>query len=116
MERVTVKTSTIFVAVGEETKVYRSVAEVPPALRRKLEEATTGVNAATILIADQNGREEIVRAIRGLPSSLKNRKATAAAAAADRVRSLVPRDWNAWLEVVLPGVVGLLIWLAFTAR
>jgi hypothetical protein len=114
MERVTVKTSTIFVAVGEETKVYRSVAEVPPTLRRKLEQATTGVNAATILIADQNGREEIVRAIRGLPSSLKARSATAGAA--ERVRALVPRDWNAWLEIVLPGVVGLLIWLAFTSR
>jgi hypothetical protein len=115
MERVTVKTSTIFVGVGDETKVYRSVADVPPTLRQKLQEATTGVNAATILIADQNGREEIVRAIRGLPSSLKNRT-PAPPGPAERVRALVPRNWNAWLEIVLPGVVGLLIWLAFTSR
>ena len=73
MERLTVKTSTIFVSVGDETRVYRSMGEVPAGLRRKLEKSTTGMNAATILIADKRGREEIVRAVRGLPTGLQDR-------------------------------------------
>jgi len=114
MDRVTVKTSTIFVSVGEETHVYRSMGEVPAPLRKKLEQSTTGINAATILIADKNGREEIVRAIRGLPTGLEGHVKTS-------LRSNAPapplwKNWNAWLELLLPGLVGLLIWLAFTAR
>ena len=73
MDRLTVKTSTIFISVGSKTKVYRSVDEVPPKLRRKLQESTTGLNAATILIADRKGREEIVKALQGLPSGLQAR-------------------------------------------
>ena len=114
MERVTVKTSTIVVSVGEETHVYRSLRDMPPPLRKKLEESTTGINAATILIADKKGREEIVRAIRGLPTGLEGRVRTALRAKAQPASRL--RNWNTWLELILPGVVGLLIWLAFTAR
>lgn len=107
----TVKTSTIFIASGGKTKVFRSVEEVPPELRRKLEESTSGINAATILIADRKGREEIVKALQGLPSGLK----------AGPVRSRAARlkrrmDWKTWVEILLPGVVGLLIWLAFSYR
>ena len=71
MSRVTLKSSTIFISVGNKTEVYRSVADVPPPLRKKLEQSTNGINSATILIADRKGKEEIVRAIRGLPSSLR---------------------------------------------
>ena len=59
MQRVTVKTSTIFIAKGGKTQVYRSVSEVPPRLRKELEESTNSFNSATILIADRRGREEI---------------------------------------------------------
>src|ERR1700693_1582111 len=72
MSRVTLKSSTIFISVGNKTEVYRSVADVPPPLRKKLEQSTNGINSATILIADRKGKEEIVRAIRGLPSSLRS--------------------------------------------
>jgi hypothetical protein len=58
MPRVTVKTSTIFISVGEKTKVYRSVNDVPPPLRKKLEQSTNGINSATILIADRRGDRE----------------------------------------------------------
>jgi hypothetical protein len=68
MDRMTVKTSTIFISVGGKTKVFKSVDDVPPKLRRKLQESTSGINAATILIADRRGREEIVKALRGMPS------------------------------------------------
>ena len=48
MQRVTVKTSTIFIAKGGKTHVYRSVSEVPPRLRKELEESTNSFNSATI--------------------------------------------------------------------
>jgi hypothetical protein len=67
------KSSTILISAGDTDAVYRSVKEVPAPLRRKLLKSTNGLNAATILIADRKGREEIARAIRNLPSSLQRR-------------------------------------------
>ena len=75
MHRVTVKTSTIFIAKGGRTRVYRSVSEIPQRLRKELEESTNGFNSATILIADRRGRKEILRALQGLPSALRTRLA-----------------------------------------
>ena len=94
MSRLTARSSTIFIATGAETRVYRSVEDVPPALRRKLVESTRGLNSATILIADKRGREELVRALQGrasvssvgwpiqsaLGSSKTNRRSSAASA------------------------------------
>jgi hypothetical protein len=76
MQRVTVKTSTIFIAKAGRTRVYRSIEEVPPALRKELEVSTNSFNSATILIADRRGREEIIRALNGLPSTLRSRLAS----------------------------------------
>lgn len=115
MERLTVKSSTIFISVGTQTKVYRSVDEVPPRLRKKLHDSTNGLNAATILIADRKGREEIVRALQGFPSGFRSRVAGSFRSGSRRVARRA-MDWKAWLEILLPGVVGLLIWLAFTYR
>ena len=75
MQRVTLKTSTIFIAKGDRTRVYHSVDEIPRGLRKKLEESTNGFNSATILIADRRGREEVRRALQGLPSGLRTRLA-----------------------------------------
>jgi hypothetical protein len=75
MHRVTVKTSTIFIAKRGQTQVYRSVGEIPAPLRKELEASTNSFNSATILIADRRGREEIVKALNGLPSSLRSRLA-----------------------------------------
>lgn len=115
MKRMTVKRSTIFISVGDRTSVYSSLEEIPPPLRRKLHESTNGLNAATILIADRNGREEIVKALQGLPSDVRprtagRRKNGRAGARSGKV------DWWTWLEFGLAGAVGLLIWLAFVYR
>jgi len=122
MQRLTVKTSTIFIAKSGKTQVYRSVSEVPPRLRKELEESTNGFNSATILIADRRGREEIVRALNGMPSSLRTRLASSLAAKpaatpppseASHVVGFLRRNW---VEILLPGAVGLIIWMAFNYR
>jgi len=113
MSRVTLKSSTIFISVGNRTEVYRSVADVPPSLRKKLEQSTNGINSATILIADRKGKEEIVRAIRGLPSDLRSRLGTSVReeAPAPLRRLAIPwvrvaRVWEDWAEFLLPAAIG----------
>lgn len=73
MRRKTIKSSTIFISIGDRTSVFRSVDEVPPELRKRLEESTTGINSATVLIADRKGRDELIRAIQGAPGSVQFR-------------------------------------------
>src|ERR1700722_9897896 len=96
MNRVTVKTSTIFIAKGDRTHVYRSVNEVPPRLRKELEESTNSFNSATILIADRRGREEIVRALNGMPSTLRTRLATSLTAKSPTAPQDSPNPSAAW--------------------
>ncbi len=107
------KTSTIFIATETETRVYRSVRDVPPKLRRRLQETTNGMNSATILIADRRGRAELSRALQGEPSVLQSRLADAVQAKASKlwrkdVRNLPLRFW---LEILLPVAAGLSLWL-----
>jgi hypothetical protein len=119
MSRVTLKSSTIFISVGNKTEVFRSVDDVPPPLRKKLEQSTNSINSATILIADRKGKEEIVRAIRGLPSSLRSRLSSSLRQEAKR-ETKAPNRWAAlwqdWAEILLPAVIGLAVWLLFTAK
>jgi hypothetical protein len=121
MSRVTLKSSTIFISVGNKTEVYRSVADVPPPLRKKLEQSTNSINSATILIADRKGKEEIVRAIRGLPSNLRSRISTAVREeAAPRGEKKIAFEWSSlwrdWAEFLLPAAIGLAVWLLFNAK
>jgi hypothetical protein len=124
MHRVTLKTSTIFISKGNRTRVYRSVAEVPQKLRKELEETTNGFNSATILIADRKGRQEILRALHGMPSGLRSRLTSsmnpmAAAAPAEPASKIPPVAHflrRNWLEILLPGAVGLLLWAALNLR
>ena len=73
MSRYTLKSSTVFVSVGEETKVFRSVDDVPAEWIRYFERSKGRLRPQTILIADPKGREEILRGYQGLPSSVKPR-------------------------------------------
>lgn len=130
MNRVTVKTSTIFIAKRGRTQVFRSVNEVPPKLRKELEESTNGFNSATILIADRRGRAEIIKALNGLPSGLRSRLTASLAPrpiAAAEPNPAVAHEENTtapwlrllrrrWLEITLPSAVVLVVWAAFHYR
>jgi hypothetical protein len=115
MEKLTAKSSTIFIATDDEIRVYRSVREVPPALRRRLEESTSGANSATILIADKRGREELVRALQGLPSEVQSRLASTLRANQKRQAAMGPKlkrrkQVRLWLEILAPVAVGFTVW------
>ncbi|MFN7920868.1 MAG: hypothetical protein U0Q16_12270 [Bryobacteraceae bacterium] len=71
METVTAKWSAVIIATGEKTRMYSSVSDVPPELRRQLETAMQREDAATIVIADESGRRELIRAFRGESPSLR---------------------------------------------
>jgi hypothetical protein len=121
MQKLTTKSSTVFIATGESTRVYRSVRDVPPSLRRRLEESTGGANSATILIADKRGKEELVRALRGLPSDVQSRLAStiqahrrAQPAVAPEPESRIP--WKLVAEILIPAGLGITIWLLLTAH
>ena len=124
MHRVTIKTSTIFIAKAGKTQVYHSVHEVPPGLRKELEESTNGFNSATILIADRRGREEILRALDTLPSGLRSRLVSTLAPTPVPGTAPTPKRSTAalafvrrnWAEILVPGAVGLAVWLAFHVR
>jgi hypothetical protein len=118
MAQLTAKSSTIFIATGEKTRVYRSVDDVPPELRRMLTECTHGMNSATILIADKRGREELVRALQGRPSevhcrlveNIRSRQSEPAPIFSVERR---PRlgSLRTWFELLLPVAVGASLWL-----
>ena len=67
------KTSTILISDRRTDAVYRSVAEVPQQLRKRLLKYTSGINSATILIADRRGKEELAKAIRRLPGNAQQK-------------------------------------------
>lgn len=123
MAHLTAKSSTIFIAAEGATKVYRSVDEVPEKLRQRLVESTHGVNAATILIADKRGREELVRALQGRPSdlqcrvvnTLRSRKGDSVGAKVNQSPSSQPlwqrlKSVRTWLELLVPVAIGASLW------
>jgi hypothetical protein len=110
MAQLTAKRSTIFIANAKGIQVFHSVGEVPPPLRRKLQETTRSTNSATILIADRQGREELVRALQGEPSSVQCRLAETLRAKQARpaqenpvapARVRLPIGWIIFLFVIL---------------
>jgi hypothetical protein len=111
MNRGTIKTSTIFIATGGRTSMYRTLEEIPAALRRKLLRSTGGANAGTVLIADRRGAEELMRAQAELLRQGERRSKRAA-----RLRPALRFLTAHWLELLLSGVLGLLLWLLATIR
>jgi hypothetical protein len=120
MTRLTAKSSTIFITDRDKTNVYRCLGDVPPELRRKLQESTQGINSATILIADKRGREELVRALQGRPSDVQCRLANTIRAKerVEQSRKVVkiPFSLRTWLELLLPVAIGASLWLFIGSR
>ena len=116
MATLTTRSATIFIASGEETKVYRSVEEVPPDLRRRLLETTRSVNSATILIADKRGREELLRALQNRQGEKQRTPADAMDLVGQNEPSLRPSRFASlrspwvWLEFLLPLAIGASLW------
>jgi hypothetical protein len=116
--------------MGDKTQVFRSPEEIPAALRKQLVASTRGMNSATILIADRGGRAEIRKILDGQPSPLKSRlRADFLRRSIDDrpaqdplpVPNAAPqpmsiRDWKLrhWAELLLPGAVGIGLWVLFT--
>lgn len=111
-ERGTIKTSAILIAQGKRTRLYRTVEEVPPALRGKLARSTSGANAGTVLIADRRGAQELLRAnVRALIEQRLERPGLLAFLADDlRQTGRFLRTY--WREFAVPSVAALLLWLA----
>ena len=121
MERLIHKTSTILIAVGDSLKLYRSRKEIPPRLRRKLAESTSSGNSGIILIADEKGKEEILRSLRGLPPEVQSRLEPIVARKrrkkgrepARLIFGLAPLDW---MEIVLVAGAGVLFCLLIALK
>ena len=101
-----VKTSTILISSGETKKVYRSVDDVPDSLRQQLVKSTNGLNSATIVIADRQGRKEIAKAIRNLPGSGKPQPAAP-------VPPKLPLSVLRSAAAILLVAVAALVWIIF---
>src|SRR5579875_1893524 len=126
MAVLTAKSSTIFVATDEGTSVYRSMKDIPLPVRRKLRESMQGMHSATILIADKNGRDELIRALQGQPSSVRCRLLEAHRAQEKQQpeppRRVPPKhklrfgSVRSWLELLLPVAVGASLWFFIESR
>jgi hypothetical protein len=98
------QTSTVMISTGGADVVYRSVDEVPAQLRSKLLKSTNSVNSATILIADRQGRKQIARAMRSLPTPIQRRlrkSAIGGETSSPALNWLTPARKQAILGVVL---------------
>jgi hypothetical protein len=103
------KTSAVLIAAGGDPQVYRSVAEVPVSLRKTLQDSTNGVNAATILIADRRGKEEIARAL----DRVAEDSVPCAGKPGWRWLGL---SWRNWLGVAIGFVTGAAAWMLCAHR
>lgn len=132
----TFKRTTIYISLGDDTKVYDSPESIPHDLRKKLMRSTRGMNSATILIADRGGRREIQKILEGQPSCLDGslRSAhfqpkgasdvpTATEAAPAELPSFAlaapaatPSFWQRLAELSLPAALGIALWLLFTLK
>src|SRR5260221_1453408 len=120
MSRYTLKSSTVFVSVGEETRVFRSVDDVPAEWIRYFERSKGRLRPETILIADPKGREEILRGLQGLPSSVRPRWNPATTRTSPVPKAIIASEkLSGWTtrevlaEVSLAVMIGVAIALSF---
>jgi hypothetical protein len=115
LEIKTFRTSTILIATDGKTRLYKSRSEMKPELRRSMQQTLNSTMAATILIADQRGRDEILKLLRGEESALRGASGTMRrrlrTEATATVRTVLPA-WvrNRWVRglvaFLIPAAVG----------
>jgi hypothetical protein len=86
------------IATDGKTRLYKSRSEMKPELRRSLQQTLNSSMAATILIADQRGRDEILKLLRGEESALRGASGT--------MRRRLRTDATAKVKTVLPVWLG----------
>jgi hypothetical protein len=73
MEQLVHRVSTIVVGESDRTRVFHSIEEMPKDLRKRLQQVIASENSATLLIADERGRQEIMHKLEGGQSPLESR-------------------------------------------
>ena len=112
-----VKKSTVFIDLDGTARVYGSVDEIPHVVRQRLMLSASSWNSATILIADRRGKEEVARALRGLPTACQFRFLDVLAAPTDKEADQIPGRrfrYPRWLAILLVPATALLIWFLVT--
>ena len=123
-DRITHKTSTILISSGGKVRSFRSLADVPQQMRERLIQSTSGPYSATLLIADEAGRQEVLRSLRGQPSAVESRwmrsfngqpysvaDVGAAAGVDSEPTSVRAVRWRRATEIALLVGIGLCLWL-----
>jgi hypothetical protein len=112
MNKRVLKTTVVHVCFKGATGVFRSADAIPAGVKRQIAATAKQGKSATILIADRNGKRELARAVRGRASRVALRLTRKPVT---RLRRL----WVAcreWLDIIVLGIAGLLLWLAFILR
>jgi hypothetical protein len=65
------KTSSVRVATGKKDQIFRSVEDAPPEVREAMRRALEGPHAETILIANQEVYERLLKESPNLPRDLR---------------------------------------------
>ncbi len=118
-DRVTHKTSTILISTGSQLRSFRSLSEVPEEMRQRLIQSTSGPYSATLLIADEAGRQEVLRSLRGQPSAVESRwmrsfpggTRTKPNSDIPTLAAAPPERWRRPAEIALLIGIGLCLWL-----
>jgi hypothetical protein len=110
MEQFRRRTATIIVAMGEKTTSYGSFEEVPASVRTKIATMTSQGNCKRLLIADENGREEILRSMRKADTSLLGQLTPVPKAES---RPGGGRALRTWIELGVLGAMAAAMWALF---
>lgn len=66
-----VKASSVRVSTLQGDRIYRSLEDIPPELRDRIRSTLEGPNAETILIANQEAYERVIRGVEDLPEEMQ---------------------------------------------
>ena len=86
-----IKTSSVRVASGNQDRIFRSLDDLPPALRERVIETIEGPNSETVLIANQAAYERIVEG--GRKAAEGAERPAVISEAPQRTRALSTRHW-----------------------